>query len=60
MQHPKKRCSSKRRTREPCKLVELYRLAENIARKEKEDPRDVLYDLTGEWTPVKTHGWDEF
>ena len=39
---------------------ELRKLAERIAKREKEDPRDVIYDLTGEWEPVKTHEWDEF
>jgi len=49
-----KRCFSKRRTKE------LRRLAAQIARREKEDPRDIWYDLTGEWEPVKSYEWDEF
>ena len=55
MKHPKKmRRLEKRRMRE------LRRLAQRIARREREDPRDVIYDLTGEWEPGKTHEWDEF
>jgi len=50
----KNRRSSKRRARE------LRRRAAQIGRREKEDPRDILYDLTGEWEPAKTHEWDEF
>ena len=53
-QQQKKRRLEERRARE------LRRLAQRIAWKEKEDPRDVIYDLTGEWEPVKTHEWDEF
>ena len=37
---------------------ELRKLAERIAKRER--ARDILYDLTGEWEPVKTHEWDEF
>jgi hypothetical protein len=50
----------KKRRLEERRVRELRRLAQRIARKEKEDPRDVIYDLTGEWEPVKTHEWDEF
>ena len=50
----KMRRSSKRR------MKELRRLAERVARKEKDDPRDIWYELTGEYEPVKRHEWDEF
>ena len=50
----------KKRRLEERRMKELRRLAAQIARREKEDPRDVIYDLTGEWEPVKTHEWDEF
>jgi len=50
----KKRCLEERRLRE------LRKLAERIAKREKEDPRDVIYDLTGSHSPVKSHEWDEF
>jgi len=50
----------KKRRLEERRVRELRRLAQRIARKEKEDPRDVIYDLTGEWEPVKSHEWDEF
>jgi len=53
----KKRRLEEQRARE---LRKLHKMAQRIARKEKEDPRDVIYDLTGEWEPVKTHEWDEF
>jgi len=55
MKHPKKmRRADEQRARE------LRKLAERIAKREREDLRDVIYDLTGEWEPVKTHEWDEF
>ena len=58
MKHPKKtRRASEQRAHE---LRKLHKMAQCIAREEKEDPRDVIYDLTGEWEPVKTHEWDEF
>ena len=50
----------KKRRLEERRMRELRKLAERIAKREKEDPRDILYDLTGEWDPVKTHEWDEF
>jgi len=50
----------KKRRLEERRMRELRRLAERIARREREDPRDIWYDLTGEWEPVKTHEWDEF
>ena len=53
----KKRRLEEQRARE---LRKLHKMAQRIAREEKEDPRDVIYDLTGEWEPVKTHEWDEF
>ena len=59
-QQKKMRRLEERRFKELRKLVELYKLAEQVAREEQEDPRDVLYDLTGEWEPVRTHEWDEF
>jgi len=46
-----------RRARE---LRKLHKMVQRIAREEKENPKDILYDLTGEWEPVKTHEWDEF
>ncbi len=52
--HQKKRRLEKRRARK------LRRLAERIAREEKEDVKDIFYDLTGEWDPVRSHEWDEF
>jgi hypothetical protein len=54
-----KRMKQKRRVAER-RMKELRRLAAQIARRENEDPRDILYDLTGEWEPVKSHEWDEF
>jgi len=50
----------KKRRLEERRMRELRKLAERIAKREKEDPRDVIYDLTGEWEPVKSHEWDEF
>jgi hypothetical protein len=50
----------KKRRLEERRMHELRRLAARIARQEKEDVRDIWYDLTGEWEPVKTHEWDEF
>ena len=50
----------KKRRLEERRARELRKLAERIAKREKEDPRDVIYDLTGKWEPVKTHEWDEF
>jgi len=35
-------------------------LAKQIAHRDREDIKDILYDLTGEWEPVKSHEWDEF
>ena len=58
MQHSQKmRRSEERRVRE---LRKLHKMAQRITREEKEDPRDVIYDLTGEWEPVKSYEWDEF
>jgi len=53
----KKRRLEERRARE---LRKLHKMVQRIAREEKENPKDILYDLTGEWEPVKTHEWDEF
>ena len=58
MKHPKKmRRAGEQRARE---LRKLHKMAQRIAREEKENPKDILYDLTGEWEPVKSHEWDEF
>jgi len=54
-----KQLQKKRRLKER-RVRELRKLAERIAKREKEDPRDIWYDLTGEWEPVKSHEWDEF
>ena len=53
----KKRRLEERRMRE---LRKLHKMVQRIAREEKENPKDILYDLTGEWEPIKTHEWDEF
>ena len=58
MKHPKKmRRAGEQRARE---LRKLHKMVQRIAREEKENPKDILYDLTGEWEPVKSHDWDEF
>jgi hypothetical protein len=57
MKHPQKmRRLNERRVKELRRLKH----AERVAREENEDPRDVAYDMTGEWEPVKSHEWDEF
>jgi len=58
--HQMQQKQQKNRRLEERRARELRRLAAQIARREKDDPRDILYDLTGEWEPVKTHEWDEF
>ena len=50
----------KKRRLDERRMRELRKLAERIAKREKEDPRDVIYDLTGKWEPVRSHEWDEF
>jgi len=54
LKQQKVRRSSERR------MKELRRLAERIAREEQTDFRDIWYDLTGEWEPVRSCEWDEF
>ena len=58
MKHPKKtRRAGEQRARE---LRKLHKMAQRIARQEHADFRDIWYELTGEYEPVKTHEWDEF
>ena len=58
--HQMQQKQQKNRRSEERRARELRKLAERIAKREREDLRDVIYDLTGEWEPVKTHEWDEF
>jgi hypothetical protein len=51
--------SQKKQRLEERRMRELRKLAERLARQQKEDIRDVWYDLTGSYSPVKSHEWDE-
>jgi len=50
----------KMRRLEERRVRELCRQAERIAQQEQANFRDIWYELTGEYEPVKTHEWDEF
>jgi hypothetical protein len=55
------RTQRKQRRAEERRAREIRREIARLLRQEKDaDPRDLRYDLTGEWEPVKAHEWDEF